>query len=801
MRRPINSVNGFYKDPSKPYSAQDALNVLPMMAERGGTRTLSKLVDAPGLRPFVRIGINDGENFTAAGAGRGMRVVDNKLFVVAGRNLWQITAAGVSINHGVIPGVGRVSMAHNQRGQGNELAIDNGQSRYVFNTQTQTLEKVTDESFPGSIKAFFIDGYLGYIEPQGRYWGHSDLSDALNYIAFDAYEAEGQPDRIVTGNVNNREVQIVGQETTEVYVNAPTGAGSAPFQRASNTIYPYGSSARDSCANLGGSTILMDQNRVVRLLSFDDARISTSVIETALQECTRQQIANAYAFTLEAEGFQIYYLTVPGKFTFGYDFKNREWHRRASTGLDWWAVTDVVMWNGEWVALDSRTGELFKLKWRGYPFDGQQELVREWVTGSISADQNPVFVHELELLFGCGGEAYEPVDFPDQPAGPSITGAAPDALIGEPYTYTYTVTAGDSPITGTSLRSGSSTLSAFGLSWDPSTATVSGTPTASGTVTLIPRVIDAAGLFDQLTDDILIGVYWYATDGSSGEYMYATGGGGNWDHPYESTAPIELPNYRYVVAFEDEILLVETATGGAFRPSPEDDWEEVTLPNLETLNRSIHDGTNYVLAGNNGRILWSSDGAAFTAVTVAVSGDDGTRNFFGLATNGEKLVAVQSHYSVSLDNGQTWSAMDNESLIIGNAVQMRDVACDGTTFVAGGDDNRIAIWEGEGDWTEIDSPFEGTAMITAVAWTEGQDGPIWVIGNEDGQIAYGADIEALEVSSFDLGSSVLCAHGRDGRVVIGGTSGALAGTTNGEDWTVVDNPSASSIFCITSVNL
>lgn len=514
MRRPINTVNGYYKDPGKHWSAQDALNVLVRMAEKSGTRTVSRLVDAPGLRPFCRIGTNAGGEvgFTPSGAGRGMRVVDGRLFVVAGRTLWQITADGVSVPYGTIPGVGRVSMAHTQRGNGFELSIDNNQSRYVFNTLTQDLQKVTDESFSGSMRAFAIDGYTGYLEPQGLYWGHSDLADALNYIAFDTYEAEGQPDRIVSATVdNNRQVLIIGQQTTEIYVNQ--GSAQAPFVRASNTIIPYGSAARDSVQNFGSGTVLLDQNRVVRILSTGDDRISTSVIDSALQECTRQQIANAYSFTLEGDGFQIYYLTVPGKFTFGFDFVNREWHRRSSTDLDWWAVADVVQWNGKWYALDSRFGEIFEVRWRDYPFDGQKELVREWVTGSVSADQNPVYVHELELLFGCGGQDFEIVNFPPQPIGPSIGGDAPDPLSGDPYSFSYTTTPSDSPIARTVLLTGSYamldgelvTLTEAGLQWNQSTATISSANALPNlVVSLKMRVYDENGLYADHEDMFVV---------------------------------------------------------------------------------------------------------------------------------------------------------------------------------------------------------------------------------------------------------------------------------------------------------
>lgn len=529
MRRPINTVNGTYKDPNLAFSAQDALNVIPMMTEKSGTRTVSQYRQAPGLKPFCRIGTNDGEEFTAAGAGRGLRVVDGKLYAVAGRNLWQITSAGVSVNYGTIPGVGRVSMAHNQRGLGNELAIDNGQSRYVFNTQTQDLQKVTDESFPGSIKAVFIDGYIVFVEPQGRYWGHSDLSNALNYNIFDQYEAEGQPDRIVSAHESNRELLIFGQDTTEAYVNNPSGSGEAPFVRATNTVIKSGCAARDSVCDVGPYTVYLDQNRTVQVLNgYTPVPISTSVIDSALQACTKQQIANAYAFAVESEGFQIYYLTVPGKFTFGYDFKNREWHRRSSTGLDWWAVTDVVQWNGSWYALDSRRGDILELRWYDYPFDVQEELVREWVTGTISADQNPIFVNELEVLFGCGGQEYTTIDFPEQPAGPSISGAAPDGTVGEAYTYTYTVTPGDAPIKSVKLFSGAlpppATLSNAGV-------IAPFTPTTPGSYTYQVRATDANGLFDTLADMIVIDLPKY-TD--------------NWKYKVEepgSVADYSSPSY------------------------------------------------------------------------------------------------------------------------------------------------------------------------------------------------------------------------------------------------------------------
>ncbi len=770
MRRPINTVNGTYKDPNLHFSAQDALNVIPMMAEKGGTRTLSKYVDAPGLKPFCRIGVNDGEAFTAAGAGRGARVVDGKLFVVAGRSLWQVTPTGVSINYGTIPGVRRVSMAHNQQGLGNELAIDNGQSRYVYNTQTKVLQKVVDESFPGSVRAFFIDGYIGYVEPQGRYWGHSDLSNALNYNAFDAYEAEGQPDRIVSAHVSHREVLIFGQETIEPYVNSPSGSGEAPFVRASNTVIEYGCSARDSVCSVGPFTVFLDQNRTVQVLNgYTPVPISTSVIDSALQECSKQEIANAYAFALEAEGFQIYYLTVPGRFTFGYDFKNKEWHRRSSTGLDWWAVTDVVQWNGKWYALDSRAGEILELSWRDYPFDVQQELVREWVTGTISADQNPVFVHELELLFGCGGQEYSPVDFPEQPVGPTVSGAAPDGAIGIPWgPYNYTAADGTPPYSF-SLRPGG--VLPPGIASLTQSGTISaGTPTTIGEYPFTVRATDANGLYADLSDQISIvnPVLVAGPRVSIGEpsAFVTNNSGASWSPIPNASMTLDAGKAAYSDGvwvlvtsassrYSSDLVTWQTGTvsgaGGALVAVAGGDGIFVGVGVSDTVLRSVNGGASFSAVTTPGTSNWGSVGygngrwiIGSTSNDPHLYSDDGCATLTSFGSNvltyqmlaveyandmwqvggGTSIPSAAGEVAVSLDGGTTWDKR------VTNAPSMVVALSSGNGYRVGVCHNGEIIFSDDEWETHAVSPFAlpGSTVNRYVAY----DGARFVFTDDNG---------------------------------------------------------------------
>ena len=484
MRQEVPIVGGYGKDVDLHLSAEDTLNWLPVRSESPGARSQFMLRQAPGLRPLTQIG---------TGPIRGLHTVEGRLYAVSGTQLYEVTNSYVGIPRGTIPGVGRVSMAHNQRGTGNELAVDNGSARYVLNTATLAFQKVTDAGFPGSFIAFYVDQYLGYVEPQGRYWGHSDLADALSYNTLDQYEAEGDPDRIVSAYVSHREVLIFGKETIEPFVN--TGGSTGTFERASNTVIENGCSSRYGVAGMDNSVFWPDDKRILRRLEGDTAvRFSTAAEEALLAECTDSEIKRAYAFTWEDKGHKVYYLTVPGKFTLGYDLLSGQFHRRSSPGLNTWRINSLAFWNGVWVGGDMQSGALYALDWN-YHFDGQEELVRERVTGALTKEQVRLLVSEIELVFGTGGPASVVGSFEGQPDGPSITGNAPDGIAGAAYSYAYTPTGDAEPLT-VSLWSGTLppglTLSSAGV--------LSGTPTTIGAYSWTVRVTDANGLYDDLAD-------------------------------------------------------------------------------------------------------------------------------------------------------------------------------------------------------------------------------------------------------------------------------------------------------------
>lgn len=479
--QPVNLIGGFYADDSLPWSAQDTVNLLPFAAEAQGTRSQAILRDAPGLRPFVKCG---------DGPIRGMRVVEGKLVVVSGNTLYQVSNAGVSIPRGTIPGTGPVSITHNQRGTTNQVLIVNGAAGYVYDTSALTLTKITDEGYPGAFVADFVDGYLAQVEPRRRFWFHSALRNALDYSTLDRYEAEGQPDALVSLIVDHREVWVFGERTIEPFVN--TGALTNTFQRASNTVIEQGCSARFSPAKLDNSVLWLDDLGIVRRAQgYTPVRVSTGPIERAIAGL---DWSRAFSFTWTDRGHAVYYLTFPGGQTWGYDLVSGLWHRRQSYGLDRWRVSSLVYWNGQWIAGDFREGLLYVLDW-AYPHDGSEPLVRERFTGVTHADQARVLISYAELVVDTGGKSVDVVAAPDQPDPPTITGDAPTGEVAEAYSFAYTVGGGEAPLV---VRLWSGALPP-GLSLS-SAGVLSGTPTTAGTYSWTVRVTGQNGLYADLDD-------------------------------------------------------------------------------------------------------------------------------------------------------------------------------------------------------------------------------------------------------------------------------------------------------------
>ncbi|MGE8279035.1 MAG: packaged DNA stabilization protein [Stenotrophomonas sp.] len=385
---PLSILGGFNRDDSYAWSIQDVCNWLPTVRDQTGTLTEFKLRTPPGLRPLQSVGV---------GPIRGIHNCEGRLFVVSGQMLYEVRANGDAISRGNVPGVGRVRMAHNQIKNGNQLAIANGQAGYIYNTVTLAFTRITDEGFPGALDVVFIDAYFFFIEPFGRFWFHSDLADGLNYNTLDRGEAESQPDRLVGLAVNQGEVVLFGERTTEVFQNLGTQTGT--FQRiAANEV---GCASRDTIQNIDNSVIWLGADGVLYRLGdgYRAVPISTRAIEKTIAQYDWK---NAFAFTWEDEGHKVYYITFPDGETFGYDVVVGLWHRRESLGFSRWRLNGCASWGRQWVGTDFQNGQLWVLDW-DYHLEGDKEFVSEFTSAKYGDGVNKINVNEVELIMHTGG--------------------------------------------------------------------------------------------------------------------------------------------------------------------------------------------------------------------------------------------------------------------------------------------------------------------------------------------------------------------------------------------------------------
>lgn len=476
--KPAPVIGGAYSDDAKAWACQDTVNYIPVMAERPGGRSPTMLRGVPGMRTFCITG--SGKPI------RGARNVEGLLLVVAGTTLYRVSTLGAATSIGTIPGVGRVSMSHNQIAGGNEVAIANGQSGYVYNTVTGTLAQITDEGFPGAISFDFIDGYITGIEPARRFAFHSNLAAATDYNTLDRYEAEGSPDKLVGQIVDHREWWLFSERTIEPFIN--TGTATNTFQRASNTMIEVGCASGASIVQMDSSVFWVGNDGIVyRANGYTPQRISTSALEQALSRCN---LAQCFAFTFEDRGHKIYYLTCPDGQTWGYDAATGEWHRRQSEGLTRWRINTLTKWNGVWIAGDYTNGKLYELNW-----DIQDEdhavLERRRITGVLSDNQNRVTVDGVALVFDTGTNAFPRLLLPPL----SLSGHLPDGPVSEVVSYQYAASGGVLPrvvsISAGTLPAGLS-MSASGL--------VTGTRTTYGTATWTVKAVDADDSLVLLND-------------------------------------------------------------------------------------------------------------------------------------------------------------------------------------------------------------------------------------------------------------------------------------------------------------
>ena len=139
------------------------------------------------------------------------------------------------------------------------------------------------------------------------------------------------PDPIVVIGVVHAEIWLIGQLTTEVWIDA--GGDAFPFQRLPGSFVEHGISAAASLARTDISLFWLSQDRqgqaiVVRTQGYAVDRISTHAIENTISQYST--ITDALGYIYQQEGHIFYVLSFPtANATWVYDIATGLWHQRA----------------------------------------------------------------------------------------------------------------------------------------------------------------------------------------------------------------------------------------------------------------------------------------------------------------------------------------------------------------------------------------------------------------------------------------------------------------------------------------
>jgi len=314
-------VGPAYTAPSIYQDAQELINwyleVDPNIGD--GVRGKYTMYPTPGLTLKCQLPVSEI---------RGMRPFPDgtKLLVIAGNSLYTVNSAFASTFVGTISSSsGPINITDN----GLDAYWCDGANRYTYNFASNAFAVVapTDGAFTGGGRADVVDNFIIYSRPNSQQWAATDvLSTTTSALSFAS--ADATPDQLVAVVVNNRQVFLLKQYNSEVWIDV--GSFPFPFQRIPGSSAQHGCVSAASIALLGDSFAFVSQDRrgqglVLMANGYTFTQISTHAVTNDL---VGQVISDATAYTYQIEGHEFYVVNFPtADRTWVYDLSTQLWHK------------------------------------------------------------------------------------------------------------------------------------------------------------------------------------------------------------------------------------------------------------------------------------------------------------------------------------------------------------------------------------------------------------------------------------------------------------------------------------------
>jgi len=252
----------------------------------------------------------------------------------------------------------------------------------------------------------FIDSFF-VCSTDSKKFIRSDSNQGTVWNALNFFTAESDPDDIVGLQVYNNKLFVLGSEVTEEFNN-----NAGIFQRTGFFI-DKGLFAKfstiatnNSFMWIGGGT--NESPAIWTLNGNTPVKISTTAIDSALQDFSLEEIEQAFAYSYAQNGAYFVGFSLPTR-TFEINTITGKWNERTSQIINSKGLTEVIRWRVNSLGTaynrvlcgDSQDGRIGSIEVDTYTEYGS-EIIRTFSTQVISDQGNSLIMSQLEATMEAG---------------------------------------------------------------------------------------------------------------------------------------------------------------------------------------------------------------------------------------------------------------------------------------------------------------------------------------------------------------------------------------------------------------
>jgi hypothetical protein len=406
-------VGTSYTAPSIYQDDQECINFFAEIdpTKQPGERGIVALYPTPGLLFQTQL---------ANAEVRGLHTMSGEqiLIAVASNIVYQVNTSMVATQIGTLSTTsGQVSISDNITNDDGLIAyIVDGANRYTWVVATNTFTTLpsSDGPWQGANVVDVIDNYNIYNEPNSQNWACTDLGSQYSTQALYG-SSDGSSDLLVTLIADRRQVYLLGETTTEVWTdvgNVIAGITTFPFQRVPGTFSQNGIGARFSLARFADSFVCVckdtrGDSTIEMMQGYAWVKISTHAVEQSL---TNQITYDAFAYTYQIEGHEMYVCTFPSVgengLTWVYDGSTKSWHKWL-----YWDSSNAIYkrhrsncgayFNNMYIVGDYENGKLYSIENAVYTDDGAT-IRRLRRAKHLTTDLQRQYFEEFQIQFQPG---------------------------------------------------------------------------------------------------------------------------------------------------------------------------------------------------------------------------------------------------------------------------------------------------------------------------------------------------------------------------------------------------------------